>query len=247
MNGPDVHRAAEALLAAQDAGAEREPITRQWAGLDLAAARAVQDEVLRRRLSRGERLIGLVLRPAFTAWLTDAMLIPPGRPVPRDTLIRPHAGAEIVAVLGERLAAPGMTWVSALAAVGSVQAGISIADGWYPDSAAAVPGAVADNGSVRYAVAGPVARPAAGLDLALEACLVEVGGEIVDSATGAAVAGHPAAALASAANDLAARGLAMEPGWLVFTGAMAAPVALPRAVELSVHFTSLGSIFLPGS
>ena len=212
-----------------------------------AAARAVEDEVLRRRLDRGERLIGAALRPGFTAWLTDAMVLPPGRPVPRGTLIRPRAVPEIVAVLGERLAGPGVTWVSALAAVASVQAGIAITGSPSPDGPDTPPDASAGNGSVRFVAAGPAARPAAGLDLALEACLVEADGQIVDSATGAAVAGHPAAALADAANDLAARGLALECGWLIFTGAMASPVPLPPAAELSVHFTSLGSIFLPGA
>lgn len=204
-----------------------------------------EDEVLRRRLDRGERVVGIAVGPEFTAWLTDAMVLPPGSPVPRDTLVQPQVAPEIVAVLGHGLAGPGATWVSALAAVTSVQAGIAISGSPYPDSAATLPDAIADNGSVRFVAAGPVARPAAGLDLALEACLVEVGGEIVDSATGAAVAGHPAAAIAAAANDLAARGLAIEPGWLVLTGAMADPVPLPAAAEFSVHFTSLGSVFLP--
>jgi 2-oxo-3-hexenedioate decarboxylase len=205
----------------------------------------VEDEVLRRRLDRGERLVGIAVGAEFTAWLTDAMVLPPGSPVPRDILVQPHAAPEIVAVLGHRLAGPGVTCVSALAAVTSVQAGIAISGSPYPDSAATPPDAIVDNGSARFVAAGPVARPAAGLDLALEACLVEADGQIVDSATGAAVAGHPAAALASAANDLAARGLAIEPGWLVFTGAMAGPVPLPAAAEFSVHFTSLGSVFLP--
>jgi 2-oxo-3-hexenedioate decarboxylase len=210
-------------------------------------AEATQDEVLRRRLGRGEQLIGVALRPGTMAWLTDAMLIPPGGPVPRDTLIQPHAAPEIVAVLGERLAGPGVTWAGALAAVTSVQAGIAITDSAYPDGPATLPDAIADNGSARFVAAGPLARPAAGLDLAIEACLIEADGQIVDSATGAAVAGHPATALAAAANDLAARGLALEPGWLIFTGAMANPVPLPPEAELSVHFTSLGSIFLPGA
>lgn len=210
-----------------------------------AAARDIEDEVLRRRLARGERLIGVALRPGFTAWVTDAMLIPPGAPVPSGGPAPAYAAPEIVAVLGERLAGPRITWVSALAAVASVQAGIGIAGSPYPDSAAAPPDPAPDYGSVAFVAPGPVTRPASGLDLALEACLVETGGQVVDSATGAAVGGHPAAALAAAAGGLAGSGLALEPGWLVFTGAMAAPVPLSPDAEYSVHFTSLGSVFLP--
>ena len=109
--------------------------------------------MLRRRLDRGERLIGLALRPSATAWLTDAMVLPPGGPVPRDTLVQPHAAPEIVAVLGEKLAGPGVTWVSALAAVASVQAGLSITGSPYPDGPGTPPDAIADNSPVRFVAA----------------------------------------------------------------------------------------------
>jgi 2-oxo-3-hexenedioate decarboxylase len=88
--------------------------------------------------------------------------------------------------------------------------------------------------------------PPAALDLALEACLLELDGQVGDSATGAAVQGHPAEALALAANDLSRRGLTIEPGWIVFTGGMTDAVAVPRGAALAAHFTHLGSIFLPG-
>ena len=85
----------------------------------------------------------------------------------------------------------------------------------------------------------------AALDLGLEACLLELNGQVVDSATGAAVQGHPAEALALAANDLGRRGLAIEPGWIVLTGGMTDAVAVPAGAVLAAHFTHLGSLFLP--
>ena len=93
---------------------------------------------------------------------------------------------------------------------------------------------------------GPVGVPPAGLDLALEACLLEVNGQVVDSAAGAAVQGHPAEALALAANDLGRRGLAIEPGWIVLTGGMTDAVPVPAGTSLAVHFTHLGSVQLSG-
>lgn len=56
-----VDSAATALLDAEEARADREPLTDDWPGLDLATGYAVQDETLRRRLGRGERLAGLKL------------------------------------------------------------------------------------------------------------------------------------------------------------------------------------------
>ncbi|MGH3228721.1 MAG: hypothetical protein ACRDOA_09095 [Streptosporangiaceae bacterium] len=62
---------------------------------------------------------------------------------------------------------------------------------------------------------------------------------------GAAVQGHPAEALALAANDLGRRGLGIEPGWIVLTGGMTDAVAVPAGAVLAAHFTHLGSLFLP--
>jgi len=254
-----VHGAATVLLAAEDARADREPLTAEWPGLDLATGYAVQDETLRRRLARGERLVGVKLgltsrakqqrmnaTSPMTAWLTDAMVLGLGAAVPQDRLIHPRAEPEIVFVMRARLAGPGVTAATALAAVGSVHAGMEVIDSRYRDFRFTLPDVVADNASSGFFVTGPVGVPPAALDLALEACLLEVDGQVVDSATGAAVQGSPAQALALAANGLSRRGLVIEPGWIVLTGGMTDAVAVPPGASLAAHFTHLGSIFLAG-
>jgi 2-oxo-3-hexenedioate decarboxylase len=67
----------------------------------------------------------------------------------------------------------------------------------------------------------------------------------VDSATAAAVQGHPGEALALAANALGRRGLAIEPGWIVLTGGITDAIPVPSGAVLGAHFTHLGSVFLP--
>ncbi|WP_030661780.1 2-keto-4-pentenoate hydratase [Streptomyces cellulosae] len=255
----DIGRAAAALLASEDSRTDRGPITDEWPELDLATAYAVQDEALRRRLERGERLVGVKLgltsrakqqqmgvTSPLTAWLTDAMVLPAGDPVPQDELIHPRAEPEIVFVMRDRLAGPGVTAAVALAAVGSVHGGIEVIDSRYRDFKFTLPDVVADNASSARYVTGPVGRPPESLDLALEACVLEVDGQVVDSATGAAVQGHPAEALALAANDLARRGHTIEQGWVVLTGGMTDAVFAPPGSKVAVHFTHLGSVFLAG-
>ncbi len=259
MSTWDRDRAASVLLEAEESRTDRGPITDEWPELDLETAYAVQDETLRRRLDRGERLIGVKLgltsrakqqrmniASPLTAWLTDAMVLPAGDPVPQDRLIHPRAEPEIVFVMRDRLTGPGVTAATALAAVAAVCAGIEIIDSRYRDFTFTLPDVVADNASSGFFVTGPVARSPAELDLTLEACLVEADGQIVDSATGAAVQGHPAEALALAANDLGRRGLAIEPGWIVLTGGMTDAVFVTPGSALAAHFTHLGSIFLSG-
>ena len=257
MSEWSVDRAASVLLAAEAAGTDRPPITDEWPGLDLATAYAVQDETLRRRQARGERLVGVKLGltsraeqqrmnigSPLTAWLTDAMVLPAGAPVPRERLIQPRAEPEIVFLMGARLTGPGVTAATALAAVDSVYGGLEIIDSRYRDFRFTMPDVVADNASSGCFATGPVGVSPRALDLGLEACLLELNGQVVDSATGAAVQGHPAEALARAANDLGQRGLAIEPGWLVLTGGMTDAVAVPPGTVLAAHFTHLGSLFL---
>nr|WP_103335712.1 fumarylacetoacetate hydrolase family protein [Amycolatopsis sp. CA-126428] len=236
---------------------EREPLSAGWPDLDVDTAYAIQDEALRQRRARGETLIGVKLGltsrakqermgidAPLLAWLTDAMVLPIGAPVPHDELIHPRAEPELVFVLGRRLAGPGVTAATALAAVDRVYGGIEVIDSRYADYRFTLPDAVADNGSSAYFSLGPVGVAPASLDLSLEAALLEVDGQIVDTATGAAVQGHPAEALALAANTLAARGLALEPGWLVLTGGMTDAVPLRPGSRLAAHFSHLGSLTL---
>ena len=226
---------------------------------DLDTGYAIQDLNLAKRLERGEKLIGVKLGLTsrakqqrmgvhfpFVAWLTDAMVLPVGDPVPQGKLIHPRIEPEIVFVMGERLEGPGITCAQAMSAVESVWGGAEVIDSRYRDFKFTAGDVVADNASSGAFVAGPVSIPPTDLDLAGEAVLVEVDGAIVDSATGAAVQGHPAEALALAANDLATRGHAIEAGWIVLTGGMTDAVFAPPGASIACHFTSLGSVYLNG-
>jgi 2-oxo-3-hexenedioate decarboxylase len=254
-----VETVATTLLEAEDSRTDREPFTDEWTDLDLTTAYAVQDETLRRRLARGENLVGIKLgltsrakqqrmnvNSPLVAWLTDAMVLPAGAPVPREALIHPRAEPEIVFVMGERLQGPGVTAATAMQAVAGVMGGVEIIDSRYRDFRFLLPDVVADNASSGAFVTGPRTVAPTELDLALEAVLVEVDGRIVDTATGAAVQGHPGEALALAANVLAERGLAIEKGWIVLTGGMTDAVHVAPGATVAAHFTHLGSIIVAG-
>lgn len=257
--GWDVESVAAELLRCEDGRIERDPFTDEWPGLDLDTGYRIQDHNLRTRLERGERLVGVKLGLTsrakqlrmgvdfpFVAWLTDAMVLPVGDPVPQSRLIHPRAEPEIVFVMGDRLEGPGVTCAQAMSAVSSVWAGVEVIDSRYRDFRFKAGDVAADNASSAAFVTGPVGLPPSELDLSLEAVLVEVDGVVVDSATGAAVQGHPGEALALAANDLARRGHAIEPGWIVLTGGMTDAVFAPPGTSVAMHFTHLGSVFVNG-
>lgn len=257
--GWDIESVAAELLACEDERREREPFTDEWPELDLDTGYAIQDLNLQKRLDRGEKLVGVKLGLTsrakqqrmgvhfpFVAWLTDAMILPVGDPVPQSRLIHPRIEPELVFDMGDRLEGPGVTCARAMSAVESVWGGAEVIDSRYRNFRFTAGDVSADNASSGAFVTGPIGLPPADLDLGLEAVLVEVDGEIVDSATGAAVQGHPGEALALAANDLARRGHAIEPGWIVLTGGMTDAVFSPPGASVALHFTNLGSVFLNG-
>jgi 2-oxo-3-hexenedioate decarboxylase len=257
--GWDIESVAAELLRCEDERREREPFTDEWPELDLDTGYAIQDLNLAKRLERGEKLIGVKLGLTsrakqqrmgvhfpFVAWLTDAMVLPVGDPVPQGKLIHPRIEPEIVFVMGERLEGPGITCAQAMSAVESVWGGAEVIDSRYKNFRFTAGDVAADNASSGAFVTGPIGLPPSELDLALEAVLVEVDGVVVDSATGAAVQGHPGEALALAANDLARRGHAIEAGWIVLTGGMTDAVFAPPGSSTALHFTNLGSVFLNG-
>ncbi|OKJ94698.1 4-oxalocrotonate decarboxylase [Streptomyces sp. CB03234] len=252
-----VEQAAGLLLDAERSATDRPPLTDQWPRLDLATAYAVQDETLRRRTAGGDRLVGVKLGltsaakqrrmgvdAPLTAWLTESMMLAEGDPVPLKRLIHPRVEPEIVFVMRERLSGPGVTPETALRAVGEVRAGLDVIDSRYRDFRFTLPDVVADNASSAAFVVGSLVRAPGDTDLVREACELEVDGRVVDRATGAAVQGDPAAALALAANSLGARGLALEPGWIVLSGALTDAVPVGPGSRVTARYTSLGAVTL---
>jgi len=250
-----VESAATELLAAADERRALTSLAAEWPDFDADTAYAVQDRALELRLERGERLIGVKLgvtsrakqrqvgvdRPSV-AWLTDCMVLPAGVPVPTGQLIQPRAEPEIAFLLDRPLAGPGVDAAGAISAVGLVFGAIEVIDSRFSGYQFTFTDAAADNASSGRYVLGPRGVPPEELDLSLLACLLSVDGDVHDSATGAAVLGHPAEALAFAANALAERGRRLEAGWLVLTGGMTDAVPLTPGRSVSAEFATLGTV-----
>lgn len=251
-------RVVDELLARERERHDGGKLTDDFPDLDLALAYRAQDVLIERKLQAGERLVGAKLGltsaakqrrmgidAPLTAWLTDAMVVPEAS-VRLSELIHPRVEPEIVFILGEDLAGPGITPERALAAVAKVAAGYEVIDSRYTDFKFALPDVVADNASsARFGISSELFDPA-DVDLIAEEAVLRINGEEVDRATGAAVQGNPAAALALAANDLGRRGKTLKAGWIVLTGGMTDAVFLHPGDTVSVDFATLGSVSVAG-
>src|SRR5207237_10939740 len=113
---------------------------------------------------------------------------------------------------------PGWDVRAVLAATDFVVPAVEIIDSRYRDFKFDLKSAIADNTSAARFVIGGRMRNAAELDLRTIGVVLEKNGEIVAMAAGAAVLGHPAAAIALLANKLAERNKDIPAGTFVMTG-----------------------------
>lgn len=232
-------------------------ITDEFPGMTWDDGYAIQDEIKRRKLSRGHKLSGL--KCGFTSrakmkqmgcdsaifgWMADYYAVPEGSEIKVSDLVHPKVEPEIVFVTKKALKGPGCHIGAVLAATDFVMPGIEVIDSRYRDFKFDLPSVIADNTSAaRYAVGGR-AVPASSLDLTTVGVVLEKNGEVVQTAAGAAVVGHPAAAIAMLANFLGARGEEIPAGTLILSGGVTEAVLVNPGDNVSVRIQGMGSVNL---
>ena len=231
------------------------PITTEHPTLTLDHAYDVQTLVAQHRVANGERVIGAKLgltsrakqvqmnvdQPVYGQLLSGGIHASDD-PVVLANYIHPRVEPEIVFVIGDELRGPGVTAGDVIAATRAVCCGLEIIDSRYADFKFTMTDVVADNTSAAGIVMGPTYVSAADLDLSLIGVLLEVDGQLVATAAGAATMGHPADAVAMLANWLGERGRVIEAGWVVFSGGLTNAVPLAPGTHVRATFGHLGSV-----
>jgi 2-oxo-3-hexenedioate decarboxylase len=228
-------------------------LSERFPELDLATAYEVQRLVHERRIHAGERMIGFKLGLTSRAkqlamgvdqplWgrLTTGLVHPENEPLDSETLIHPRAEPELAFVLGEDVDGAAATVASVLAATRGVLPALEVLDSRYDGFQFTLEDVVADNASAARVVLGGRMIPPTAFDPQLEGMVLRANGAVVQTAAGAAVCGHPAAAvvwLARAAGHLPA-------GSTILTGGLCAPVELEPGSVVSAEFTTLGTVTL---
>lgn len=252
-----IRKLAEHLEGCELEARDTVKITEAHPGLSFDDAYRVQEEIRRRKLARGGRVVGLkagltsrakmkqmnVEAPVF-GFLSDGFVVPDGGEVRVSELIHPKVEPEIVMVTRAPLRGPGCHIAAVLAATDFVLAGLEVIDSRYRDFKFDLPSVVADNcSSSRFAVGGQM-TPAAGLDLRTLGVVMEKNGQIVGIGAGAAVLGHPASAVAALANHLGARGEEIPAGAMILTGGVTEAVPVKAGDHVTVRVQHLGAVSL---
>lgn len=257
LNKATIQKLAVHLDEAEMQCKEVVKITDDHPDMDWDDAYAVQDALRAIKTSRGVRIAGLKMGLTSHAkmkqmgvvdpvrgFLTDYGMLADGGECDTSTLIHPKVEAEIAFVTNKPLKGPGCHIGTVLAATDFVLPGIEVIDSRYKDFKFDLKSVVADNTSAARYVVGGNARSAMGIDLKNLGVVMEKNGEVVATAAGSAVLGHPAQSVAMLANMLGARGEEIPAGTLILTGGVTEAVAVGKGDNITVRYQHLGSLSL---
>ncbi|MFM2119837.1 MAG: hypothetical protein RL722_1305 [Pseudomonadota bacterium] len=251
----DIEALAAHLEAAELEARDVTKITDDYPQMDWADAYDIQDEIRRRKEARGNRTAGLkagltsfakmkqmgVDVPCF-GFVSDYMARPDGGEIRMSELIHPKVEAEICVVTRKALRGPGCHVGAVMAAIDFVIPAVEVIDSRYRDFKFDLKSVIADNTSASRFVIGGRSRNVEELDLRTLGVVLEKNGQIAAMAAGAAVLGHPAAAVAMLANHLGARGQEIPAGSFIMTGGVTEAIAVQAGDAINVRFQDLGSV-----
>ena len=248
-------QAADELIVAERERKELVPFTDAHPDFGVAAAYEAQRLFVQSKLDAGQALTGAKLGLTSRAkqqdmgvseplygQVTSGMIAPYGEALDIGMLIHPRLEPEIAFLLAKDLAGPtNVTGV--LAATEAVFGAVDVLDSRFRDFRFKLPDVIADNASAGRFFLGPRAcRPGELEDLRLLGCVLRGDGDVIHTAAGAAVMGHPAASVAWLANQLADRGEHLPAGSLVFSGGLTAAVSIRPGHAVTAEFEDLGTI-----
>lgn len=250
-----ISRLAEHLESCELQARDTVKITDEHPDMDWDDAYAIQDEIRRRKLARGCKIVGLkagltshakmkqmgVETPVF-GFLADYYSVPEGGECKVSELIHPKVEPEIAFVTSKPLKGPGCHIGAVLAAIHFVMPGIEVIDSRYRDFKFDLKSVVADNTSAVRFVVGGRPLPVAEVDLRTVGIVLEKNGQPVLFGAGAAVLGHPAAAIAMLANHLGARGEHIPAGSLILSGGITEAVAVQAGDAIALRVQGMGSV-----
>ncbi|MFI4979972.1 MAG: fumarylacetoacetate hydrolase family protein [Nevskiales bacterium] len=233
-----------------------DPLTAREPAIEVDDAYKISLHMLKRRKADGERVIGKkigvtskpvqdmlgVHQPDF-GFLTDRMHIPDGSRVSlaRAGLIQPRAEGEIAFVLKKDLREPGVTMEQVLDATDYVSPCFEIVDSRIRDWKIRIQDTVADNASCGVFVLGEARIAPHALDLAAVKMDILKNGAHIASGTGAAVQGHPAAAVAWLANTLGRFGIPFLAGEIILSGSLAPLLPITPGDRFDMSLTGIGT------
>lgn len=258
LTADQVRELAHALHRAEHSREPISPPTEQYPDMDLADAYAVQLEGIRARMeAHGGQIAGWkvgltskamqqmlnVDQPDF-GHLLDNMRMDEGTDIDCSEMIWPRVEPEVAFQLKADLKGPGVTAEQVVAATEYLIPSLEVIDSRVKDWKIKLCDTISDNASCGRFVLGKQRTPIAAFDIKLIGMNYYVNGDLVNTATSAAVIGNPAEAVAWLANTLAPYGHYLHAGQIVMPGSLVAAVDAKPGGHIRADFDHIGSVEL---
>ncbi|WP_150525625.1 2-oxo-hept-4-ene-1,7-dioate hydratase [Roseibium sediminis] len=261
MTPQDHACAAEELFNAEKTGKQIGLLSLRYPDIGMADAYAIQNELLKLKLSAGRNVVGWKIGLTSKAMqdalgidipdsgiLFDDMAFESGATVPGGRFIQPRIEAEIAFVMKSALDGADVTREDVLAATECIVPSIEILDTRIHRTDAAtgktrsVFDTISDNAANAGFVLGQKCHDPEDFDLRWIGALVFRNGEIDETGLGAGVLNDPAESVAWLARRMSGYGQRIEPGHIVLSGSFVRPIECPPATEIHADFGSFGTV-----
>ncbi|MEM0053385.1 MAG: fumarylacetoacetate hydrolase family protein [Nitrososphaeria archaeon] len=252
-----IERLAEEILNAELSKTFVPSISKRYPTFTVEDAYMIQLKLMERKMKMGEKVVGWkagltskiaqqhygVNEPDF-GFITDKMIVQEGEEIILSELGNPSfEGAEIAFLLKDELKGPGVNVAEVLKATEGVLPCIEIISGWLEKGEKFdIRDSIAHNGNAGRFVLGGKITPVQSIDLRLVGAVLEVNGEIVATAAGAAALGNPAHVVAWLANKLSQFGAKLSPGQIIATGTLIGGIQPKPGDTFKVIFDRLGTV-----
>ena len=254
------HEETAMLAERVDAAAlSRTPIaklTNEFPEMDWEDAYAIQLKLKDRVEARGQdcsllfkagltshaKMVQMGVKEPVFGFLQPDGQVESGGSIPADTFIHPRVEAEIAIRLKSPLKGPDCQISDVLAATGEVLVALEIIDSRFENFNFDLKSVIADNTSAAGWVVGKAVAYSPGIDLVDCAIELSSNGQLAETATGAAVLGHPAQSVAMLANLLSRRGEALPANALILTGGASAAIAVKAGDRIDLTIQGLGAL-----
>jgi 2-oxo-3-hexenedioate decarboxylase len=206
---------------------------------DVDEAYKVQASLVQRRLTRGERQVGIKMGLTSKAkmaqvgvdeviWgrLTSGMSVPSNGEVSLERFIHPRIEPEVAFLVRD-------------GGIGAVAPALEIIDSRYVNFKFSLPDVIADNTSAAAFVVGPWVPVPSNVDNL--GVLLEVDGAVVQAGSTAAILGDPRRAFEQGVALAARHNVEIEDGWVFLAGAATAAVSLEPGTFVRAVVEGLGS------
>lgn len=255
METTTLEKLADELFEAYNQQTPVDQLTERFPDLTIEQAYQIQLKLIRKRLTKGRRIVGKKIGLTSRAMqellnvdepdyghLLDDMILLNGQAVPTGRLIKARCEGEIAFLLKRKLTGPGVSVADVLAATEGVMPALEIVDSRIRDWQLKIQDTIADNGSSAMVILGDKLTPVHNLDLRLVGMVLTKNGQIVDTGAGAAALGHPASAVAWLANKLAEFGITLQAGEIILSGSLATAPWANSGDYFRAEFDRLGAV-----